>query len=442
MSFDRTVKVMKRFGRKLLYKGNKTQHALLHHFNCSGKLLTSEIEEGDYSEPAMISKAFLFHQNGKPIVKYQGLGDLPGCEDEVGPLQITSSEKVGLDLDNALFDRKAFWALPVIRLNPFESLLWSQLVFQSLEVTNEMLLISQITIAPDIETMESTHIKVKSIISELLKGDFSNSSKSLISSPSILYGILQEVVKTLELPSSTQRELLSWLAYIKTSMEQKNETLMHGNAQPGSVHMKNGEFIQNLYNETCFSHRPHINVTNPWIQFRSIVLVVLFNFPYYDVIPYLELLYRPFFPQIVYCLPKSGNRTAIEKYDLNITIVEYDDAPGGGSTNYICVYHIQKLGLQAKGYFFAADDTFISRTTFEELPFHLPATVHRLPLFCDMCNTSYNGYRCDEWVHTEHATNELRSLNRKYQNQTMSLPHKCLQNLQNMMYVIRRTFNF
>ena len=424
-----TIKAMKGFGKHIIYKGN-AQNALLHHFNCTEKLSRNQSLNGIHSDAAIVSKALLFFPEDISKVKKHFFQDVHCSKHEVEPLKLYHSEKVGLDLEHARVDRKTFWALPVIKLNPVESMLWSKVLFQTLEAAHETLLISQVQVVPSIDIIESPYFEVKSMISKILKDDNSTSHKSLLSSSSTLYNILQKVIKTLGLSTSTQSELVSWIAYLETSAKQKTTSLAHRNSSSRGLHMKNRDLIQQLYNKTCYSYGAHIKVSDPWIQFRSIVLVVLFNFPHYEIIPYYELLYRPFFPQIVYCLPKGGNRTVIERYNLDITIVEYDNIPGWGFTNYICVHHTHKLGLNAEGYMFAADDTFLSLSLFKNLPFQKPATVHHLPIFCELHNTPSN--TCKLWPHLAHAEYELRSLYREYERKKNSLPHKCLRVLQHI----------
>ena len=69
-----------------------------------------------------------------------------------------------------------------------------------------------------------------------------------------------------------------------------------------------------------------VNLADPWIQFTDVLLVVVFNNPLYNVIPYVEMIYRSFFPFILYCGPQMiSTKTfpSLEKYTLSITCGNY-----------------------------------------------------------------------------------------------------------------------
>jgi len=106
-----------------------------------------------------------------------------------------------------------------------------------------------------------------------------------------------------------------------------------------------------------------INLTHPWHQFRRLLLVVTFNMPHYEVIPYLELLYRSLFPHILYCGPKSLDATSIPVLDgYKISFITYEEWPvhrAPGSVNYQCAIQAIRLNFAVDGFLFASDDLLL-----------------------------------------------------------------------------------
>lgn len=98
----------------------------------------------------------------------------------------------------------------------------------------------------------------------------------------------------------------------------------------------------------------------PWIIWEDVLLVVVFNIPLYDIIPYIEVLYRSFFPHVLYCGPSMleyVNFTKLRSY--NISFVAYGATPVGhflGSFNYKCLMMAVEMKYDVRGYLVVADD--------------------------------------------------------------------------------------
>jgi len=98
-------------------------------------------------------------------------------------------------------------------------------------------------------------------------------------------------------------------------------------------------------------------------SFSSFVLIITFNKPIYSVIPYLELLYRPFFPYIVYCGPVPLDDHALRaEYQLNFVV--YPSSPvehNPGAFNYECLGLAKRLfnPRVVEGFLVTSDDLLI-----------------------------------------------------------------------------------
>jgi hypothetical protein len=121
-----------------------------------------------------------------------------------------------------------------------------------------------------------------------------------------------------------------------------------------------------LYEKTCFGQIVTADVTvdlsKPWKQFNHIMLVITFNEPHYEVIPYLEILYRSVFPHIIYCGPHIDFSHHTVLKDYKITFITYKTSSAGnvsGALSYECAIKIAHLNYHAKGYLFASDDLLL-----------------------------------------------------------------------------------
>lgn len=79
----------------------------------------------------------------------------------------------------------------------------------------------------------------------------------------------------------------------------------------------------------------------------DILLIVNYNFAYYDSIEFLREIYSPYFPHIVFCGPKKDSR------------VEYIDHQKG-YFGYKSISHVMKKYPDFAGYFYINDDSVIN----------------------------------------------------------------------------------
>ncbi|ESN93480.1 hypothetical protein HELRODRAFT_180796 [Helobdella robusta] len=129
---------------------------------------------------------------------------------------------------------------------------------------------------------------------------------------------------------------------------------------------KNSEINQRVYKEMCLHDdtRAMINFKNTLNRKRNIVLIIVFNNPFYEVIPILELIYRPLYPKIFYCGPK---RIDLKKYrkllEYNLSFLTFDIQPEKevkGALNYHCTLKVMKLQHRSiEGYLTISDDMLL-----------------------------------------------------------------------------------
>jgi len=106
-----------------------------------------------------------------------------------------------------------------------------------------------------------------------------------------------------------------------------------------------------------------VNLTHPWHQYQHLLLVITFNKAHYQVIPYLELLYRSIFPHILYCGPSpldSASIPVLNGYRISfITYTEWPIHRAPGSVNYQCAIQAVRMNFAVDGFLFVSDDLLL-----------------------------------------------------------------------------------
>lgn len=94
--------------------------------------------------------------------------------------------------------------------------------------------------------------------------------------------------------------------------------------------------------------------------FKDILLIIIFNWPFYGNIRFTEAIYRPIFPNILYC----GSNTTLFKRDTSFIgeKVSFIEAVGiaGGQFSYWCLSQAMQMKYNVKGYMVVGDDTLIN----------------------------------------------------------------------------------
>ena len=90
--------------------------------------------------------------------------------------------------------------------------------------------------------------------------------------------------------------------------------------------------------------------------FKDFLLVVVYNYPFYDSIPHLIALYKPAFPHLLFCGPSDGT----ERSDiLTVNIIR-------GYLGYECLGRSIRKYPGYNGYFYISDDVILKYWNFPD----------------------------------------------------------------------------
>lgn len=98
--------------------------------------------------------------------------------------------------------------------------------------------------------------------------------------------------------------------------------------------------------------------TSPCLKdvFKDILLVVVYNYPFYDSIPHLVALYKPAFPHLLFCGPSHNTtRPGILTVDIYRGILGYE-----------CLGRAIREHPGYKGYFYISDDVMLNYWNFPD----------------------------------------------------------------------------
>ena len=99
------------------------------------------------------------------------------------------------------------------------------------------------------------------------------------------------------------------------------------------------------------SHQPNKGDSKPCLKnaFKDILLIIVFHYPMYDSIPILVDLYKPAFPNLLFCGPPD--KTASSDI-LTVDIIQ-------GYLGYECLGRAIRQHPGYKGYFYISDDVIL-----------------------------------------------------------------------------------
>jgi hypothetical protein len=139
------------------------------------------------------------------------------------------------------------------------------------------------------------------------------------------------------------------------------------------------------------------------------LLIAIFNNAFYSTIPYIELLFRAFWPNILYCGPDtmtSSARVSYVSFGANV--------PGHrpGSFNYRCVVHAYSMYPHMPGgYFITGDDILLVPHLISPLPLStasgLSSKTLRGLLWTSIENALLRDGKCDTKTYVPPDTSEL-----------------------------------
>ncbi len=131
----------------------------------------------------------------------------------------------------------------------------------------------------------------------------------------------------------------------------------------------NLRMIRQVYGDTCTAHlnkNLSMSFSMPWVQFENVLLLVVFNNPHYESIPYIETMYRPFFPYILFCgpgIPDFNLPNTRRVKNFHFSFYSYKGTKAGfakGAFNYECMEAAIKMQFAVEGILFLADDVLVS----------------------------------------------------------------------------------
>ncbi len=315
------------------------------------------------------------HLNNKNTTTKQE--NTPVCDPHAPPVALPSGTYVQFDPHRALYSKQMFWALPFFNEEQFE-LVWSLVVQKFVWSIGNMVEVH----SPSWQPVEETQIIPQ--VDKILKGAGCNGTNLA----PCLRDSIKEMVQMQMMDQPAVSIIEQWLQCLTqmnydfpVPQKPPPEMCMSNNIifQPvdyskvqmestqGLVPILNIDEISKVYQETCAARLEKdvfkkVTLSHPWGQFSNILLLVVFNHPIYDGIPYIETLYRPFFPQILYCGPGLPKLNIPPAYPLkNFTFSFYPYPPtkaryNKGSFNYDCMVNAIHMHYPVDGILFTSDD--------------------------------------------------------------------------------------
>ncbi|PVD31981.1 hypothetical protein C0Q70_07407 [Pomacea canaliculata] len=156
------------------------------------------------------------------------------------------------------------------------------------------------------------------------------------------------------------------------------------------------DIVNRIYNNMCPGHQTLPNVQ---FTFPDILLIVDFNHPaHYNIISYLELLYRRYFPNILYCgLQPETLKKQIVAEKLGFPIYYLHALKDNWQTKYECIQHAMKMCDNFTGYLLIGDDTLINMTNFERTPKYKAMVGDEFVRTGEHMNTTQFKYSWEWW---------------------------------------------
>lgn len=321
------------------------------------------------------------------------------CHIMMPPVTMAKGTYVRMSLEGSTFAQDAFWALPIFNWSHTETekYKWKYLVQWLLWRTGKTVKVfwevSNNQQSPTTKLRPTSKFK-----SELPKCDDSSFDSCIISAITSLFGhsdfktetlkwfralklsgyIFPTGVRRIKASANTSQDKILWIhpTYINssTSVRQKQVTVV-----------ANLDQSKSLYTVTCrnftgfprlprrpFTPSTKLDLSRPWHQFDNILLIILFNSAHYNIIPHLEILYRSFFPNILYCgpnFPDLEEVPALKRYQFSfVTYTSKVKGVAHAGLNYECTMKAIRLQYNVKGYFVIADDILVMLHALTEFP--------------------------------------------------------------------------
>ncbi|XP_067665439.1 uncharacterized protein [Haliotis asinina] len=103
------------------------------------------------------------------------------------------------------------------------------------------------------------------------------------------------------------------------------------------------------------------------MTYPNIVLIVVFNFPHYENLQFLETMYGMHFPHIVYCgANKSEFHTHAKLLQKPLSFMEVDHSNGWLFQH--CLIQVMRMQFRVDGYLYIGDDVLLNMWNIHKMP--------------------------------------------------------------------------
>ena len=311
------------------------------------------------------------------------------CDAHAPNVALANARFAPVHLEDALYTRDAFWALPAALVtDPGESLTWSLGVQRLLWLSGNQVVVRRcrtslsssassrlFSAAEQLNKWNCWDTTMKQCILDLIANSSGLLNDSISASYSRWLDALDETGYMFPQFSHLFNEECEnvILHAVDHSVPVSRQHLGPGLYTP----VTNLDSVTKLYNDTC--HRQNVtlpkhvdvNFAQPWTQFDDVLLLVIFNNPHYDAIPYFETLYRPFFPNILYCGPDTIDANRYPRVNrFTFSFISYGSNPVGhvhGAFTQKCMTMALQIDYAVQGYLVASDDLLLVVHTLSKL---------------------------------------------------------------------------
>ena len=328
--------------------------------------------------PASINKES--HRKNLPKIR---------CDAAMPPVAFDSDTHIELILSRSVFNYAAFWALPVFDWSKTQKIRdWNTVVRCLLWRLGYPVTV----FLEEFNSAESGNIRNGSNSSFGNRGSCpQNWSKELIDS-----SVIEVITQFFESDAPIAKEWLMAMhvagysfqgitnnekrsqcsSAILNPVNYSSPTSYDSNNRIDFMPIANVDLTQKLFQKTCDTGRKtennstvnytRVNFSQPWYQKPTVLLVVSFNYALYHAVPYVEAIYRSFFPHILYCGPDINiqNYEVLKKY--KVSFITHRGTPG--EQNYECAVKAMFMGFNVDGYFVLGDDVLVNMHQISNYP--------------------------------------------------------------------------
>lgn len=347
--------MMKRGG--IFYEGASFNASL--YYGCHSHETPNEFNK-DYIKLTLCENSPIAGLSTQAI--FQTLPSPSHCDTTMPDITLRQQSFIPITFSTSIFSQCAFYFLPLVEVavghSQYEK--YSCVVQHLLKHTNCRVAVHWSDAIVKYENASSLHEKCSKIVESLPFCESSmNSSKCIYKSLKLVF---QDDFKI---------KLEKWIDFLeKMNSKQTRQTkqdeicskiIWYPKSYSDNRNFQNFKSIDTLYNKTCFKNNSKnykkIDLTKTWFKKPNILLLVIFNNLFTDVIPYVELQYRPFYPNIIYCAPSLSKVEDLKTVKVNF--MSYKQHHVAGCLNYYCFLKVIKMGLKIDGIISIADDVFL-----------------------------------------------------------------------------------